>query len=92
MMRFRGWHFFLLMTFVLILAANGFASPRGGKGGGGGRGGQGSGGGIFLVALLVIAWLVTGFYRVDEAERQIIAEYYQRVFGEDLPESVAHRA
>ena len=27
--------------------------------------------------------------KCDEAERSIVAEYYQRVFGEDLPESVA---
>jgi cobaltochelatase CobS len=30
--------------------------------------------------------------RCDEAERPIVAEYYQRVFGKDLPESVASRA
>ena len=27
--------------------------------------------------------------KCDEAERMLVAEYYQRVFGEDLPESVA---
>ena len=30
--------------------------------------------------------------RCDESERGIVAEYYQRVFGEDLPESVVSRA
>ena len=30
--------------------------------------------------------------KCDEAERPLIAEYYQRVFGKDLPESIAHRA
>jgi membrane protease subunit HflK len=40
-------------------------------GGGGGRGGAGSGGSYFLVVLLIIAWGVTGFYRVDEAERGV---------------------
>jgi cobaltochelatase CobS len=30
--------------------------------------------------------------KCDEAERAIVAEYYQRVFGEDLPESIAMRA
>lgn len=30
--------------------------------------------------------------RCDEAERGIVAEYYQRVFGEELPESVVSRA
>lgn len=29
--------------------------------------------------------------KCDEAERMIVAEYYQRVFGEDLPESVVAR-
>ena len=29
--------------------------------------------------------------KCDEAERPLIAEYYQRVFNKDLPESVAHR-
>ncbi len=30
--------------------------------------------------------------RCDESERGIVAEYYQRVFGEELPESVVSRA
>lgn len=30
--------------------------------------------------------------KCDEAERMIVAEYYQRVFGEDLPESVIGKA
>jgi len=30
--------------------------------------------------------------KCDEAERMLVAEYYQRVFGEDLPESVVGRA
>ncbi|MEO1044041.1 MAG: cobaltochelatase subunit CobS [Pseudomonadota bacterium] len=29
--------------------------------------------------------------KCDEAERMLVAEYYQRVFGEDLPESVVGR-
>jgi membrane protease subunit HflK len=40
-------------------------------GGGGGRDGQGSGGAFFLIALLIIAWVFTGLYRVDEAERGV---------------------
>jgi len=40
-------------------------------GGAGGGSGTGSGGGYFLIVLLVIAWGVTGFYRVDEAERGV---------------------
>ena len=38
------------------------------------------------------AFRVSFLNKCDEAERPVIAEYYQRVFGEDLPESVAHRA
>ena len=30
--------------------------------------------------------------KCDEAERTLVAEYYQRVFGEDLPESIVGRA
>jgi cobaltochelatase CobS len=29
--------------------------------------------------------------KCDEAERALVAEYYQRVFGKDLPESVAKK-
>jgi len=38
--------------------------------GGGGRGASGSGG-YFLVIFAVVAWGLTGFYRVDEAERGV---------------------
>jgi membrane protease subunit HflK len=44
-------------------------------GGEGGRGGAGSGGGYFLIVLLIIAWGVTGFYRVDEAERGVVQRF-----------------
>ena len=44
-------------------------------GGGASRGVQGAGGGIFLLILLVGAWLVTGFYRVDEAERGVVQRF-----------------
>ncbi|MBA4164533.1 MAG: cobaltochelatase subunit CobS [Erythrobacter sp.] len=30
--------------------------------------------------------------KCDEAERVLVAEYYQRVFGEDLPESISKKA
>lgn len=30
--------------------------------------------------------------KCDEVERALVAEYYQRVFGQDLPESIASRA
>jgi cobaltochelatase CobS len=38
------------------------------------------------------AFRVSFLNKCDEAERPLIAEYYQRVFAADLPESVAHRA
>ena len=38
------------------------------------------------------AFRVTFLNKCDVAERPLIAEYYQRVFGMDLPESVASRA
>ena len=38
------------------------------------------------------AFRVSFLNKCDESERPLIAEYYQRVFGKDLPESVAHRA
>ena len=45
-------------------------------GGGGGRGaGASGGGGYFLIVLMLIAWGVTGFYRVDEAERGVVQRF-----------------
>jgi cobaltochelatase CobS len=38
------------------------------------------------------AFRVSFLNRCDEAERSIVAEYYQRVFGEDLPESLVAKA
>ncbi|MFL6739577.1 MAG: cobaltochelatase subunit CobS [Sphingomicrobium sp.] len=38
------------------------------------------------------AFRISFLNKCDESERPLIAEYYQRVFGSDLPESVAHRA
>jgi cobaltochelatase CobS len=37
------------------------------------------------------AFRLTFLNKCDEAERQLVAEYYQRVFGKDLPESAAGR-
>ena len=37
------------------------------------------------------AFRVSFLNKCDEAERPLTAEYYQRVFGTDLPESVAHK-
>jgi cobaltochelatase CobS len=38
------------------------------------------------------AFRLTFLNKCDEAERAVVAEYYQRVFGKDLPESIAARA
>jgi cobaltochelatase CobS len=38
------------------------------------------------------AFRVTFLNKCDEAERMLVAEYYQRVFGEELPESVVAKA
>ena len=35
---------------------------------------------------------LTFLNKCDEAERATVAEYYQRVFGKDLPESVVGKA
>jgi len=39
---------------------------------------------------LGFAFRLTFLNKCDEMERPVIAEYYQRVFGEELPESAAH--
>jgi cobaltochelatase CobS len=41
---------------------------------------------------LGFAFRLSFLNKCDEAERGIVAEYYQRVFGEELPESVAVKA
>jgi cobaltochelatase CobS len=38
------------------------------------------------------AFRLTFLNKCDEAERPLVAEYYQRVFGTDLPESVVGKA
>ena len=42
---------------------------------GNGKGGASTGGGSALLILLVIAWGLTGFYRVDEAERGVVQRF-----------------
>jgi len=44
-------------------------------GGGGSRSAGGSSGAYVLIALLLIAWALTGLYRVDEAERGIVQRF-----------------
>ena len=41
---------------------------------------------------LGFAFRLTFLNKCDEAERMLVAEYYQRVFGEELPESVVAKA
>ncbi len=54
--------------------------------GGGGRGGGGGGaGGIVLVIMLLIAWGLTGFYRVDEAERGVVQRFGKFIEPVTLP-------
>jgi membrane protease subunit HflK len=43
--------------------------------GGGGGTRTGGGGGYIVVILLVVAWGLTGFYRVDEAERGVVQRF-----------------
>jgi cobaltochelatase CobS len=38
------------------------------------------------------AFRLTFLNKCDESERSLVAEYYQRVFGKDLPESVVGKA
>ncbi|NNC77081.1 MAG: FtsH protease activity modulator HflK [Woeseiaceae bacterium] len=52
------------------------AAMLGGGGGGGGQRAAGpGGGGYFLLLIALIAWGVTGFYRVDEAERGVVTRF-----------------
>ncbi len=51
-----------------------FSRILGGRGGGGGSGGSAVGG-FVLAVVLVAAWLLTGFYRVDEAERGVVQRF-----------------
>ncbi|MDH5619656.1 MAG: FtsH protease activity modulator HflK [Gammaproteobacteria bacterium] len=43
--------------------------------GGGNRGGGGGAGGIALIVLLIIAWGLSGLYRVDAAERGVVQRF-----------------
>jgi membrane protease subunit HflK len=53
---------------------------------GGGSGGSGGGSGaIALIVLLLVAWGLTGFYRVDEAERGVVQRFGAYVEPVTLP-------
>jgi len=47
----------------------------GGGGGGSGAAGGSTGGTYVLVVLLLVAWALTGLYRVDEAERGVVQQF-----------------
>ncbi len=47
----------------------------GGKGGGGSGGRGGGSGGWVIGLLLIVAWALTGLYRVDEAERGVVQRF-----------------
>lgn len=54
---------------------------KGGRGGGGGRG-TGSGGTIgigIVLAIVLLFWMATGFYKIEEAERGIILRFGKHV-------------
>ena len=51
---------------------------------GGGGGGSG-GGGIVLIVMLLIAWGLTGFYRVDAAERGVVQRFGSYVEPVTMP-------
>jgi membrane protease subunit HflK len=53
--------------------------------GGGGRGGSGGSGSIALIIMLLFAWGLTGFYRVDEAERGVVQRFGAYVDPVTLP-------
>lgn len=60
-----------------------FGSLFGGKGGrsGGGAGVSGGGFGIGLVIIiLLIFWMATGFYKVEEAERGVVLRFGEKVY------------
>ena len=55
---------------------------RGGRGGGGGGRGGGSGGTIgigIVIAIVLLFWMATGFYIIEEAERGIILRFGKHV-------------
>jgi len=47
----------------------------GGLFGGGNGGGSGGAGGFVLLVVVLVAWGLTGFYRVDEAERGVVQRF-----------------
>lgn len=66
------------------------SSVFGGKGGGGGQsfgsGGPGAAGILAIALLVVLGWLATGFYTVDDAERGVVLRFgaYSKTVGPGL--------
>ncbi|MEO0997197.1 MAG: FtsH protease activity modulator HflK [Pseudomonadota bacterium] len=58
-----------------------FGGGRGGRGGGSraAGGGPGTGGSVALLVVAVVAWGLTGFYRVDQAERGLVLRFGDHV-------------
>ena len=60
-----------------------FGSLFGGKGGRSGGGGAGISGGAFgigvVIAILLVFWIATGFYKVEEAERGVVLRFGEHV-------------
>ncbi len=60
-----------------------FGSLFGGKGGRSGGGGAGFAGGGFgigiVVAILLVFWVATGFYKIEEAERGVVFQFGKHV-------------
>jgi len=59
-----------------------FGSLFGGKGGRGGSSVSAPGGGVgvgLVLALVVLLWLITGFYKIEEAERGVVLRFGEHV-------------
>jgi membrane protease subunit HflK len=63
-----------------------FGGKGGGSGQGAGSGGPGPAGMLAIAALLVLGWLATGFYTVDDAEQGIVLRFgaYDQTVGPGL--------
>ena len=61
-----------------------FGSLFGGKGGGSGSGSSGSSAGKFgiglVVVILLLFWMATGFYKVEEAERAVVLRFGEHAY------------
>ena len=44
---------------------------------------------VIFAGIYVFAFRVTFLQKCDELERELVAEIYQKCFGEELPESAA---